>query len=60
MVILKELRFLRHPQFSLTPFTPCPLFPLSKLERGTGGEVEITDSFSCWGFIKYIELKLLI
>jgi len=25
---------------NLTLFTPCPLFPLSKLERGTGGEVE--------------------
>ncbi len=25
---------------NLTPFTPYPLFPLSKLERGTGGEVE--------------------
>ncbi len=25
---------------SLTPLTPCPLFPLSNMERGTGGEVE--------------------
>jgi len=26
-------------KLNLTPFTPCPLFPLSKLERGPGGEV---------------------
>jgi len=25
---------------NLTPFTPCPLFPLSKMERGLGGEAE--------------------
>jgi len=24
---------------NLTPFTPCPLFPLSNMERGPGGEV---------------------
>jgi hypothetical protein len=29
--------------FYLTPFTPNPLFPLSIMERGTGGEVYIIN-----------------
>jgi len=31
--------------YNLTPFTPCPLFPLTNMERGTGGEVKKPTAF---------------
>ncbi len=35
------LTFFKQIRDSLTPNTPSPLFPLSKLESGTGGEVVV-------------------